>query len=492
MVHYKPYKGITYILFSLVTLNCLCIRRIILYIIQIYCMPFTKDLLRFINKPCFIETGTYQGDTISFILNNNPIPKKFISLELSDVFFSNCVNRFKSNSNVTIYHKNSKDGLYPIIENINTEITFWLDSHWSGVPNIGCDIEKACPILEELDQIKKHQINTHTIMVDDIRLMNSSKNKFDGFDVSLDEIIQKIMYINPNYTIDYYDDFTGKKDVLVAYIKEPICIHSYLTICKTNPQPPGFADFLRGTIALYKLSQLHGYKLVIDRSHPLFIFLEGGQEIQTGPTMEFLPPLSYSTIYNELNKLFSYKKTFKVMTNSFYTKVNGEMYNWGNITESCRSFLKELLVPAPSIVSNIKSVFKNDYKLDYHQVFKAIHIRTNDSNIHKKEFDDESFNKMLNEYSKKIKSIIEKDVPYVLITDWSILANKLKETIPNLYYWDNQKIHIGDMKNNSGSALMDTVTDFFILSKADEIFYINESGFSQVVSIIYDKKYTRI
>jgi hypothetical protein len=31
---------------------------------------------------------------------------------------------------------------------------------------------------------------------------------------------------------------------------EPKCIHNYLTKCSTNPQPPGFADFLRGTIAL--------------------------------------------------------------------------------------------------------------------------------------------------------------------------------------------------------------------------------------------------
>ncbi len=37
------------------------------------------------------------------------------------------------------------------------------------------------------------------------------------------------------------------------------CIHQYLTKCKTNPQPPGFADFLRGTRTLYLLSKKYDY-----------------------------------------------------------------------------------------------------------------------------------------------------------------------------------------------------------------------------------------
>jgi hypothetical protein len=34
-----------------------------------------------------------------------------------------------------------------------------------------------------------------------------------------------------------------------------ICVHQYLTSCKINPQPPGLADFLRGTRTLYLLSK---------------------------------------------------------------------------------------------------------------------------------------------------------------------------------------------------------------------------------------------
>jgi hypothetical protein len=72
----------------------------------------------------------------------------------------------------------------------------------------------------------------------------------------LDEILIKIFEINPNYKIKYYDDYVSNNDVLVAYIEKKQCIHKYLNICKTNPQPPGFGDFLRGSIALYNFSKL--------------------------------------------------------------------------------------------------------------------------------------------------------------------------------------------------------------------------------------------
>jgi hypothetical protein len=40
-----------------------------------------------------------------------------------------------------------------------------------------------------------------------------------------------------------------------------ICVHQYLTKCKTNPQPPGLAVFLRGIRTLYLLSN-HTIKII--------------------------------------------------------------------------------------------------------------------------------------------------------------------------------------------------------------------------------------
>ena len=63
--------------------------------------------------------------------------------------------------------------------------------------------------------------------------------------------------------------------MFVSISNMPNCTHVYLTSCKTNPQPPGLGDFLRGTIALFYLTESTGYTLSIDyNSHPIFSFLK--------------------------------------------------------------------------------------------------------------------------------------------------------------------------------------------------------------------------
>lgn len=174
-------------------------------------MPYISELARFRNN-VFIETGTYQGDTSQCAFDNG-FPK-IITMELSIVFYKRCIERFENNPNIKVIFGNSKLDLTNVIKNIDSPITFWLDSHWSGVTDIGCDPETTCPVLEELEQIKNHHIKNHTIMVDDIRLMDGKH-----FPVLRSEIEDKIMSINSNYTIEYFDDFTSAEDILVAYIK---------------------------------------------------------------------------------------------------------------------------------------------------------------------------------------------------------------------------------------------------------------------------------
>ena len=183
-------------------------------------MPFVDDLFKYKNN-VFIETGTHHGNTISRVANNLEYnPSKIISLELSDVFVEMCRKKFEDNEKINIYKANSKYDLYNIIKDINTPITFWLDSHWSGCENVGCDDDVICPIIYELEQIKCHSIKTHTIMIDDIRLMNNSDDRYVGFPIKLEDITKKIYEINPNYKIKYYDDEIAKNDILVAFIQE--------------------------------------------------------------------------------------------------------------------------------------------------------------------------------------------------------------------------------------------------------------------------------
>ena len=449
-------------------------------------MPFVPELLNYLSDT-FVETGTFQGETLNIIAKSKV--SKIISLELSDVFLNSCKKRFENNPNIFIYKGNSKYDLYDKINDIDSKITFWLDSHWSGTPDVGCDLVTICPVLEELEQIKQHSLKIHTIMIDDIRLMNNSDNKYEGFPVKIDQILTKLYEINPNYQIKYFDDYCAKNDVLVACI-DNVCIHKYLTQCITNPQPPGFADFLRGTIALYIFAKKYDYTLSIDRSHPVFNYLKGNHEYTLEYTEELLSPLSYENIYSILDNKFKSKKSFSVMTNSFYNLQNGVLSNYGEITPDCANYMKELLSPTLKVENKLSYVFNEVYKINMNSHFNIIHLRFGDIFIENNIYNDEMYDLYYNKINKLINEnkLNEK---YVLISDSSEIATKLKTNIPQLLYWENSKIHLGSLKKSmeSGSNdILDTLVDFFIISKSTQIFS-NGSGFSKINSIIYNIKY---
>lgn len=456
-------------------------------------MPFVNELFNFINK-VFVETGTFQGETVEKIINNSNLKlSKIISLELSDTFYENCKKKFEKFENISIVKTNSKIGLLNEIEKIDQKITFWLDSHYSCTDNVGYDPETICPVLFELDQIKNHPIKSHTIMVDDIRLMNNNKttNKNNGFPVTKEEIIFKIYDINAKYLIKYFDDYTSSKDILVAFIEdEKYCVSKYLTKCEINEQPPGIADFLRGTIALYNFSKIYHYKLYIEESHPIFEFLKPNEHfVITNPNekvIELIPPLSYQDIYLTLENLFKQGKTFEILTNSFYDNKENNLSNFGEITEDCRNFLKNILLPTSNIENKINYLLNDLYKINLSNGFKIIHLRSGDKFLNNDYFDENIYNFFYNKITNLINQT--KNVSYILLSDSSIIANKLKTHFPELHYYDSSKVHLGDLKNSSSNKIFDTLVDFFIMTKSNEIIS-NGSGFSTIISVIYDIKH---
>jgi hypothetical protein len=328
-----------------------------------------------------------------------------------------------------------------------------------------------------------------------------NKNKYDiNYLNNMPNTIIKIKKVNlPNHINQHNNNDLNVKPYISGEYQEKVCIHKYLTKCKLVIQPPGFADYLRGTVALFNLSQKYGYTLLLDNEHPIFKYFENNNKIISSKFLldnssisELLPPLSYNDIYNKLNNLFKNNKSFVVMTNSFYNFNQHNMYNWGNISKECCQYLKDILKPSVELTNKIDYIIRNIYNIKNDETFKTIHIRAGDNFIHNNIFD----NSLYQKYYIQISNIVNTNnyTKYILISDSSMIANKLKANIPSLYYWDNAKVHIGDLRNNINSALLDTLTDFFILSKSSEIISISKlnelSGFSTVISLIFDIKYT--
>ncbi len=287
---------------------------------------------------------------------------------------------------------------------------------------------------------------------------------------------------------------------IINHSKQPkICVHKYLTHCTSNPQPPGFADFLRGTIALYIFSKKYNYQLLIDGSHPLFKYLKPNKNISLNHhtnVHELLPGLSYNHIYVTLDSMFN-GQSFNVMTNSFYTLKNGKLENYGPITEDCAEYMRDILSPSIEVENKMKEILEMNKLTNY----KVIHLRFGDKFLHNNEYDDTIYNLYYNKILE-IKNDPNLNCKYILLSDSSIIANKLKkeinelktnnelksnDSVIDLYYWNNTKIHLGDLKNKNSdnSNIVDTMVDFFIMSKSSEIIS-NGSGFSKIASVIYN------
>jgi hypothetical protein len=158
----------------------------------------------------FIETGSYAGDGIQAALDSGF--KQVISLEVGFDNWKQCNERFNNYPNVIIAHKDSAIELWNMIQHIDVPITFFLDGHESG-EGTPMGLVKI-PILYELNQIRKHHIKTHTIIIDDVRRWVGINPERD---FNLENIVDTLMRINPKYQITYADG-TVPNDVLIAHL----------------------------------------------------------------------------------------------------------------------------------------------------------------------------------------------------------------------------------------------------------------------------------
>ncbi len=189
-------------------------------------MSITLDVLSKYKNMYFVETGTYLGDTV-----NNALKIGFnniYSIELSEDLYVQNIEKYQNNKNVSLFCGDSSKILFDVIKNINSKITFWLDAHYSGGNTVKG--KKNCPIINELNLIKKHKLKNHIILIDDIRLFGKNyllhedlvslseekKNTCLFIDIEEDYIKEKIMQINKKYQFRY-ENGNKNNDILVAY-----------------------------------------------------------------------------------------------------------------------------------------------------------------------------------------------------------------------------------------------------------------------------------
>ena len=150
----------------------------------------------------FIEFGTYKGNGCK--LAHSLGFKNIHSIEISNFYYTLNVISLRRFKNIHLYEGNTLDVLPKLLENINEQSTFWIDSH----------NENDCPILKELEILSKHKIKNHILLIDDMRMFGTASHEF----ITLNQIIKSIKKINPDYQISYEPSPCGSSDIMVAQV----------------------------------------------------------------------------------------------------------------------------------------------------------------------------------------------------------------------------------------------------------------------------------
>ena len=266
-------------------------------------------------------------------------------------------------------------------------------------------------------------------------------------------------------------------------------LSKYLQVCKTNSQPPGLADYLRGSLILLSLSLTlnNSYKFVIDYDcHPFFKCLEKNDKFQAPQnvinleTTELIPPLKF--IEERILQLFNSNENISVLTNSTLVQY---------IKKDAITIFKDIFKPS-IIIKNRLDKFINKYNK-----IIIFHFRLGDKFIHNNsEIDEILFNKCVNLIIDKIKEIDIIKNNIILISDSISFKKYTQLYIPHIITTDYNPIHMGDLKNYNFTDVENTVFEFFLMSYASHIYnyniYGSPSGFSKLINILYDIPFTYI
>jgi hypothetical protein len=131
------------------------------------------------NLTCFVETGTFMGDTIEEMRKSFSI---LYSIELADALAAKAQQRFENVSNVHVLHGDSGEKINEILLQLSKPTLFWLDGHYSGEFTVGDEFVRTAkaeintPILNELSAILKNGLGENVILIDDARLFNGTQD----------------------------------------------------------------------------------------------------------------------------------------------------------------------------------------------------------------------------------------------------------------------------------------------------------------------------
>jgi hypothetical protein len=143
-----------------------------------------------------VETGTFLGETVATLRCKFD---RIYSIELSETFYLQAVERFKDAANVHLICGDSGVELGNVLAGLDQPALFWLDGHWCG--GTTARGEKNTPILDELTLVLARADKPHVILIDDAR----QYGKYPGYP-SIEELRAFVAARRPELEFSVDDD----------------------------------------------------------------------------------------------------------------------------------------------------------------------------------------------------------------------------------------------------------------------------------------------
>jgi hypothetical protein len=178
-------------------------------------LPFLRELRdNYETFPCFIETGTYNGETTFEI---EPYFDKVYTIEYSEKLHNRTKSKYTGNK-IKFLLGDSSIVFETLLPTIEDKCIFFLDGHWSH-----CDTGKSskdCPLEEEISHINNLFKNEAIIIIDDYRLFGLDRTNEGGEDWSQINKKNLLDILQDRISQEYHlDSSWAKDDRLVIHIK---------------------------------------------------------------------------------------------------------------------------------------------------------------------------------------------------------------------------------------------------------------------------------
>jgi phage pi2 protein 07 len=157
----------------------------------------------------FIETGTFEGDTLENVL---PYFDKIFSVEIAEFYYKKSLQRFSDQEKISLFQGDSSEFLSTIHNQVREQsCLFWLDAHWCSAEATDDQISQ-CPLIQEIEAIQSLNENS-IILIDDARLFVCPPPKPHVFNEwpRFSAILKALHRISQHHEITIYND------VLVYY-----------------------------------------------------------------------------------------------------------------------------------------------------------------------------------------------------------------------------------------------------------------------------------